>query len=76
VYTLKPPFSLKAHSHSKGLVQIITRGHDDIFGALKPESMSDNLWEIVRKSWAVDSSQRPSMAEVIGVLAKMRGDSK
>jgi hypothetical protein len=76
VYTLKPPFASKAHSYGKGLVQIINHGHDGIFGELKPELMSDDLWEMVRMSWAVDPSQRPSMAEVNGMLARMREDSK
>jgi hypothetical protein len=71
VYTLKLPFVPKAHSYSKGLVEIINRGHDGIFGELKPDAMSDDLWEIVRICWAVDPSQRPSMAEVEGMLARM-----
>jgi hypothetical protein len=52
-------------------VQIVNRGHDGIFGELKPDGMSDDLWEIVRMCWAVDPSQRPSMAEVEGMLARM-----
>jgi hypothetical protein len=61
----------KAHYYGKGLVQIVNRGHDGIFGELKPDAMSDDLWEIVRMCWAVDHSQRPSMAEVEGMLARM-----
>ena len=61
----------KAHSYGKGLVQIINRGHDGIFGELKPDAMSDDLWEIVRMCWAVDPSQRPSMAEVDWMLTRM-----
>jgi hypothetical protein len=76
VYTLKPPFLSKAHSYGKGLVQIINQGHDGVFGELKPDAMNDDLWEIVRMCWAVDPSQRPSMAEVNGMLARMREDSK
>jgi hypothetical protein len=72
VYTLKPPFVSKAHSYGKGLVQIINHGHDGIFGELKPDAMSDDLWEIVRMCWAVDPSQRPSMAEINRMLARMR----
>jgi hypothetical protein len=74
VYTLKPPFVSKAHSYGKGLVQIINRGHDGIFGELKPDAMSDDLWEIVRMCWAVDPSQRPSMTEVDAMLARMHED--
>jgi hypothetical protein len=66
----------KAHSYGKGLVQIINHGHDGIFGEVKPELMSNDLWEIVRMSWAGDPSQRPSMVEVNGMLARMREDSK
>jgi hypothetical protein len=73
---LKPPFSSKAHSYGKGLVQIINHGHDGIFGELKPDAMSNDLWEIVRMCWAVDPSRRPSMAEVDEMLARMREDSK
>jgi hypothetical protein len=62
---------LKAHSYGKGLMQIVNRGHDGIFGELKSDGMSDDLWEIVRMCWAVDLSQRPSMAEVDGMLARM-----
>ncbi|KIM81282.1 hypothetical protein PILCRDRAFT_8950 [Piloderma croceum F 1598] len=76
VYTLKPLFPSKAHSYGKGLVQIINHDHDGIFGELKPESMSDDLWEVVRMCWAVDSSQRPSMAEVDGMLARMRNNKQ
>jgi hypothetical protein len=76
VYTLKSPFASKAHSYGKGLVQIINHGHDGMFGELKPESMGNDLWEIVRMSWAVDPSQRPSMAEVNGMLVRTREDSK
>jgi hypothetical protein len=71
VYTLKPPFVPKAHSYGKGLVQIVNRGHNGIFGELKPDAMSDDLWAIVRMCLAVDPSQRPSMAEVEGMLARM-----
>ena len=66
----------KAHSYGKGLVQIINRGHDGIFRELKPDAMSDDLWEIVRICWAVDPSQRPSMAEVEGMLARMHGNKQ
>jgi hypothetical protein len=76
VYTLKSPLASKAHSYGKGLVRIINHGHDCIFRELKPELMSDNLWEIVRMSWAVDPSQRPSMADVNGMLAGMREDAR
>ena len=72
MYTLKPPFAPKAHSYGKGLVEIINHGHDSIFGALKPDAMSDDLWEIVRMCWATDPAQRPSMAEVDSMLARMR----
>jgi hypothetical protein len=64
----------KAHSYGKGLVQIINRGHDGIFGELKPELMSDDLWEVVRMCWAKNPFQRPSMAEVDGMLVRMRED--
>jgi hypothetical protein len=64
----------KAHSYGKGLLQIVNYGHDGIFGELKPEAMSDDLWEIVRICWAVDPSQRPSMTEFDGMLARMRED--
>jgi hypothetical protein len=57
-------------------VQIINHGHDGIFGELKPDIMSNDLWEIVRMCWAVDPSRRPSMAEVDEMLARMREDSK
>jgi len=76
VYTLKPPFPSQAHSYGKGLVQITNQGHDGIFGELKPEAMSDDLWEMVRMCWAMDPSQRPSMTEIDGMLARMREDSK
>jgi len=76
VYTLEPPFPSQAHSYGKGLVKITNQGHDGIFGELKPEAMSDDLWEIVRMCWAMDPSQRPSMAEIDGMLARMREDSK
>jgi hypothetical protein len=69
---LKPPFSSKAHSYGKGLVQIINQGHDGIFGELKPDAMCNDLWEIVRMCWATDPVQRPSMAEVDGMLVRMR----
>jgi hypothetical protein len=64
----------KAHSYGKGLVQIVNHGHDGTFGELKPEAMSNDLWEIVRICWAVDPSQRPLMEEVNGMLARMRED--
>ncbi|KIM81289.1 hypothetical protein PILCRDRAFT_507254 [Piloderma croceum F 1598] len=76
MYTLKPLFVSKAHSYGKGLVQIVNHGHDSIFGALKPEAMIDDLWEVVRICWAMDPSRRPSMAEVDGMLARLREDSK
>jgi hypothetical protein len=57
-------------------VEIINRGHDGIFWELKPDAMSDDLWEIVRICWAVDPSQRPSMAEVEGMLARMHGNKQ
>ena len=53
-------------------MQIVNHGHDGIFWELKPEAMSDDLWEIGRMCWAVDPSQRPSMAEVDRMLARMR----
>jgi hypothetical protein len=59
------------HSYGKGPVQIVNNGHDGIFGELKPDVMSDDLWEVVRMCWAVDPSQRPSMVEVNGMLARM-----
>jgi hypothetical protein len=74
VYTLKPPFVSRAHSYGMGLVQIVNHGHDGIFGELKPEAMSNDLWEIVRICWAVDPSQRPSMEEVYGMLERMHED--
>jgi len=55
-------------------MQIINHGHDGVFGELKPAAMSNDLWEIVRMCWAMDPSQRPSMAEVDGMLARMRED--
>jgi hypothetical protein len=73
---LKPPFVRKAQYYGKGIVQIVDRGHDGIFGELKPDGMSDDLWEIVRMCWAVDLSQRPSMAEVEGMLARMHENKK
>jgi hypothetical protein len=72
VYTLKPLFPSKAHSYGKGLMQIVNHGHDGIFGELKPEAMSNDLWEVVRMCWAVDPTRRPSMEEVDGMLAKVR----
>jgi hypothetical protein len=74
VYTLKPLFPLKAYLYGKSLVQIINHGHDRIFGELKPELMSDDLWEVVRMCWAKNPFQRPSMAEVDGMLVRMRED--
>jgi hypothetical protein len=73
---LKPPFASKAHSYGKGLVQIINHGQDGIFGELKPDAMSNDLWEVVRRCWAVDPAQRPSMAEVDGMLARMRAENE
>jgi hypothetical protein len=64
------------HSYGKGLMQIIGHGHDGIFGESKPPMMSDGLWGVVRMCWAMDPSQRPSMAEVNGMLAMMRKDSR
>jgi hypothetical protein len=52
-------------------VQIVDHGHDGIFGELKPDAMSNELWEVVQMCLAKDSSQRPSMAEVDGMLARM-----
>jgi hypothetical protein len=53
-------------------VQIVNHGHDGIFGELKPDAMSNKLWEVVRMCLAKDPSQRPSMAEVDLMLASMR----
>ncbi|KIM71575.1 hypothetical protein PILCRDRAFT_830261 [Piloderma croceum F 1598] len=75
-YSLKPPFPAMRYSYGKGLMQIIDHGHDSIFGESKPATMSDGLWEVVRMCWAMDPSQRPSMAEVNGMLAMMREDSR
>ncbi|KIM81277.1 hypothetical protein PILCRDRAFT_821747 [Piloderma croceum F 1598] len=74
VYTLKPLFASKAHSYGKGLMQIIGHGHGGIFGEIKPEAMSDDLWEVVRMCWAMDPTRRPSMEEVDGMLAGMHED--
>ncbi|KIM81275.1 hypothetical protein PILCRDRAFT_8942 [Piloderma croceum F 1598] len=74
VYTLKPPFVSKAHSYGKGLVQIINHGHDGLFEEIKPDAMSNDLWEVVRMCCAVDPSLRPSMKEVNGMLVRMRED--
>ncbi|KIM85831.1 hypothetical protein PILCRDRAFT_817062 [Piloderma croceum F 1598] len=71
-YTLKPPFPSIPHSYGNGIVQIINHEHDGIFGGSKPAMMSDGLWEIVRMCWARDPFQRPSMAEVHGMLGRMR----
>jgi hypothetical protein len=49
-------------------VQIINQGHDGIFGELKPDAMCNDLW----MCWATDPVQRPSMAEVDGMLVRMR----
>jgi hypothetical protein len=76
VYTLKPLFASKTVSYGKGLVEIVNHGHDGIFGELKPEAMSNNLWEVVRMCWAVDPSRRPSMEEVDEMLVRMCKDSK
>jgi len=53
-------------------MQIVNHGHDGIFGELKPEAMSNDLWEVVRMCWAVDPTRHPSMEEVDGMLAKVR----
>jgi hypothetical protein len=63
---LKLLFPSKAHSYGKGLVQIISHGHDGIFGEWKPDAISNDLWDVVRMCWAVDPAQRPSMEEVMG----------
>jgi hypothetical protein len=60
------------HWYGKGIMQVIGHGHDGIFGETKPKMMSDGLWEIVRMCWAMDRSQRPSMAVINGKLARMR----
>ena len=52
-------------------MQIVDHGHDGIFGELKLDAMSNELWEVVQMCLAKDSSQRPSMAEVDGMLARM-----
>jgi hypothetical protein len=74
VYTLKLLFPSKVQSYGKRLVQIVNHGHDSIFGGLKPDLMSNGLWEVVRMCWAVDPARRPSMEEVDGMLVKMRED--
>ena len=52
-------------------MQIINHGHNGIFGELKPDAMSNELWEVVRMCLAKDPSQRPSMAEVDLMLARI-----
>jgi hypothetical protein len=64
------------HSYGKGLMQIISYGHDGIFGQSKPAMMSDGLWQVVRMCWAMNPTRRPSMAEVNGMLARMRENSR
>lgn len=71
---MKPPFASKAHSYGKGLMQIINHGHDGLFGEIKPDVMSNDLWEVVRMCWVVDPSRRPSMEEVHGMLVGMHED--
>ena len=53
-------------------MEIVNHGHDGIFGELKPDAMGNELWEVVRMCLAKDPSQRPSMAEVDGMLVRMR----
>ena len=55
-------------------MQIVNHGHDSIFGGLKPDLMSNDLFGVVRMCWAMDPSQRPSMEEVNGMLVRMRED--
>jgi hypothetical protein len=57
------------HSYGKGVMQIMGHGHDGIFGESKPAMMSDGILEVVRMCWAIEPFQRPSMAEVNGMLA-------
>jgi hypothetical protein len=57
-------------------MEIVNHGHDGIFGELKPDAMSNGLWEVVRMCLAKDPSQRPSMAEVDGMLARMRDNKQ
>jgi hypothetical protein len=57
-------------------VQIVNHGHDGIFLELKPDAMGNELWKVVRMCLAKDPSQRPSMAEVDGMLARMRDNKQ
>ena len=72
MYTLKPLFPSHTHSYGKGLMQIMTQGHDEIFGRFKPAEMNDELWKIIRMCWVMDPSRRPSMIEVEARLRTMR----
>lgn len=59
-------FPLRSTSKSaQHLRQLVERGHIGVFGAHKPSGMEEDIWMIVKDCWALDPSQRPSMAEVV-----------
>ncbi|KIM85771.1 hypothetical protein PILCRDRAFT_816977 [Piloderma croceum F 1598] len=71
IYTSKPPFVCNPHSFGKGLMHIVERGHEGVFGNFKPVEMKDELWAMVRLCWTIDPSRRPSMSEVKDMLSRI-----
>ena len=66
MFTLEPPLlkPLRFEDDTRGLKDIIERGHKEIFENLKPPGMCPALWDTVKWGWDINPLGRPSMAQV------------
>ena len=63
IYALQPPYQSTSLGDARGIREIITRGHRQVFEHSQPAGMSDSIWETVRRCWEFDAQQRPLMKD-------------
>jgi len=63
IYALQPPYQPTSLGDARGIREITTRGHRQVFEHSQPAGMSDSIWETVRRCWEFDAQQRPLMKD-------------
>lgn len=51
---------------------IFSAGHAGVLGDSRPPLMSNELWNLLQRCWAVNPVERPTMAEVLAELIALR----
>jgi hypothetical protein len=72
IYTGKYPIRCSTYLYARGISQIVDGGHDRLLSSSIPKELDGALWVVLRRCWAVNHLDRPTMTEVENELRELR----